>query len=72
MKIQGSTKLISIRIMESIEFNEREASFIREMAKFCCDNNMRGCHAAEILNDLLHKAGIPEYDGNPIFGLFKE
>ena len=74
MRVTASKKTIAvtIRIVERIEIDAREASFLREMAQFCVSKNMAGCHAARLLDDALAAAGVPDRDSGPVYGLFEE
>lgn len=65
------TIAVTVRIIERIEIDAREASFLRQMAKFCVDHKMDGSHAAGLLDKALAAAGVSEYDHSPVYGLFE-
>ncbi len=71
MKTKSHKQNITITITDEISLSKREASFIMEMAKWCTTTLMPGSAACKRLVKVLTEAGIPDYDGNPVYGIFE-
>jgi hypothetical protein len=73
MRTRAKTQAINVTVtvIDAISIDAREAAFLRSMALFCIEKRMPGCHACKLLDGVLRDAGIPEYDGEPVYGLFE-
>ncbi len=71
MKIQNTPHNISVSLTSSIQLEMRELEFLREMARFCVQNEMVGCNAAERLDKVLEAMGVNSQGKGPVHGIFE-
>lgn len=72
MKIGRHKQPITVDIIDTISLGEREAAFLRVMAKHCIETNMQGYAACERLIGVLDAANVIQYDEGPVYGVFEE
>ena len=71
MKTRNTAHSISVTLINSISLEMRELEFLREMARFCVQNEMVGCNAAERLDKLLESMGVNPQGKGPVYGIFE-
>ena len=71
MKTRNTAHSISVTLINSISLEMRELEFLREMARFCVQNEMVGCNAAERLDKLLESMGVNSQGKGPVYGIFE-
>lgn len=71
MKISHRPSPLLVTIVNDINLDAREASFLRVMAEHCVATEMPGSLACERLIQVLDLANVPKYDNGPVYGVFE-